>query len=96
MSLALARHSETEELSARATAVPSNTKELVGKYPWCTCSIRSHQASLASHPYFSLWCICMGERGSGKGRKNTSGNMCQAFVPSARVFADPIKFQHSK
>ena len=35
--------------------------------------------SLASHPYFSAWCACMrGERGRGKGRKNTSGKMCKS------------------
>ena len=59
----------------------------------CTGTAR---ASLASHPYFSSWCACAGERGRGKGRKNTSGNMCQVFVPSAGMLAEPIKFQHSK
>ena len=51
--------------------------------------------SLASHPYFSS-CACMGERGRGKGRKNTSGKMCKVFVPSAGMLAEPIKFEHSK
>ena len=51
--------------------------------------------SLASHPYFSS-CACAEERGRGKGRKNTSGKMCKVFVPSARMLAEPIKFEHSK
>ena len=37
-----------------------------------------------------------GAHARGKGRKNTSGNMCQVFVPSAGMLAEPIKFQHSK
>ena len=51
--------------------------------------------SLASHPYFSS-CACAGERGRGKGRKNTSGKMCKVFVPSAGMLAVPIKLEHSK
>ena len=41
-------------------------------------------ASLASHLYFSS-CACAGERGRGKGRKNTSGKMCKVFVPKRNV-----------
>ena len=51
--------------------------------------------SLASQPYFSS-CACAGERGRGKGRKNTSGKMCRVFVPSAGMLAEPMKFEHSK
>ena len=51
--------------------------------------------SLASQPYFSS-CACAGERGRGKGRKNTSGKMCKVFVPSAGMLAEPMKFEHSK
>ena len=28
--------------------------------------------------------------------KNTPGNMCQVFVPSAEMLAEPIKFDHSQ
>ena len=49
------------------------------------------QPSLTSHPYFSSWCACTGKEG-----KNTSGKMCQVFVPSAGLLAGPIKFEHSK
>ena len=46
--------------------------------------MRMHAVSLASHPYFSS-CACAGERGRGKGRKNTSGKMCKGFVPKRNV-----------
>ena len=45
---------------------------------------RTPYPSLASHPYFST-CACAGERGRGKGRKNTSGKMCKGFVPKRNV-----------
>ena len=59
------------------------------------CATSITLSSLASHPYFSS-CACAGERGRGKGRKNTSGKMCKVFVPSAGMLAEPIKFEHSK
>ena len=46
------------------------------------CSIILY--SLASQPYFSS-CACAGERGRGKGRKNTSGKMCRVFVSKPNV-----------
>ena len=51
--------------------------------------------SLASHPYFSS-CACAGERGRGKGRKNTSDKKCKVLVTSAGMLAEPIKFEHPK
>ena len=56
-----------EELSVRATAISSNTKERVGEQPWYACSIRSRQSSLRAIPltvhekcalykYFTLKC----------------------------------------
>ena len=52
-----------------------------------TCSTYS---SLASHSYFFL----MVHMRRGKGRKNTSGNMCKVFVPCAGMLAVPIKFEY--
>ena len=43
-----------------------------------------YKLSLASQPYFSS-CACPGERGRGKGRKNTSGKMYRVFVPKRNV-----------
>ena len=63
--------------------------------PYDTIHICMHRGSLASHPYFSS-CACAEERGRGKGRKNTSGEMCKVFVPSAGMLAEPMKFEHSK
>ena len=34
-------------------------------------------------------------RGGRRNGKNTSGNMCQVFVPSAGMLAEPIKFERS-
>ena len=61
----------------------------------CQTAVRMFRGSLASQPYFSS-CACAGERGRGKGRKNTSGKMCKVIVPSAGMLAEPMKFQHSK
>ena len=38
--------------------------------------------SLASHPYFSLWCACAGKAHLVA---CASGNMCQVFVPKRNV-----------
>ena len=60
------------------------------------CSHHSERLLSRKPSVFFLVVRMHGERGWGKGRKNTSGKSCKVFVPSAGMLAGPIEFEHSK
>ena len=67
-----------------SSAMDSSTLNSSAMYSSAMDSSAMGVGSLASQPYFSS-CACAGERGRGKGRKNTSGKMCRVFVPKRNV-----------